>query len=287
MARTRARKPARPRCFAASCHGCNGRRVCGRPLLCSYFMLALAASGRGRGGPPTPTADHRFSPRPSWPGRPPGPLAASGATGMDGCRTYAQMPEYLDMRELRVHVHQPGFRTERFVVVTTLTDHRTYAAPDIASLYHQRWLVSWIFAPSRPAWAWTCCDAVRRTWCATKSGPVCWPTLDSQDILEAAFAAEVSRARLVSPPRCKRWPLAGRRAAHGHGGQVRLIDLYRRNLADDESEIDRTVLNARHQTATETAALLTKPRAAARRDKRLVAGRRRTEIRRAAHYAPR
>ena len=55
--------------------------------------------------------------------------------------TYEQMPEFLDVRELRVHVQQPGFRTEAFVVVTTLTDHQTYSAQEIASLYHKRWLV--------------------------------------------------------------------------------------------------------------------------------------------------
>jgi hypothetical protein len=55
--------------------------------------------------------------------------------------TYEQMPEFLDVRERRVHVHQPGFRPETLVVVTTLTDHRTYSSQDIAALYHKRRLV--------------------------------------------------------------------------------------------------------------------------------------------------
>jgi putative transposase len=55
--------------------------------------------------------------------------------------TYDRMPESLRVRELEVHVPQPGFRTQVFVVVTTLTDAQTYTVEDLAELYHQRWLV--------------------------------------------------------------------------------------------------------------------------------------------------
>jgi hypothetical protein len=55
--------------------------------------------------------------------------------------TYERMPETLVMREVHVQVHQPGFRVESFVVVTTLTDAESYTKDDIAELYHQRWLV--------------------------------------------------------------------------------------------------------------------------------------------------
>ena len=54
--------------------------------------------------------------------------------------TYDVMPEFLEVRETQVHVDQPGFRTESFVVVTTLLDAQTYTREDIAELYHQRWL---------------------------------------------------------------------------------------------------------------------------------------------------
>lgn len=55
--------------------------------------------------------------------------------------TYEGLPDELCVRELEVHVHQPGFRVESFVVVTTLTDARKYPPEDIAELYHRRWLV--------------------------------------------------------------------------------------------------------------------------------------------------
>ena len=111
--------------------------------LCSYFMIALAREqgvdavvrqhqlritdfrrGQSLGKEDHLARWHRPQ-RPAW---------------MD-LETYEQMPEFLDVRELRVHVHQPGFRTEALVVVTTLTDHRTYSSQDIAALYHKRWLV--------------------------------------------------------------------------------------------------------------------------------------------------
>lgn len=53
--------------------------------------------------------------------------------------TYAGLPEQLTVRELRVRVGRRGFRTQVFVVVTTLLDARLYSAHDIADLYGQRW----------------------------------------------------------------------------------------------------------------------------------------------------
>jgi putative transposase len=55
--------------------------------------------------------------------------------------TYERLPASLRVREIQVHVDQPGFRTESLVVVTTLTDAKQYTKDDIAELYHQRWLV--------------------------------------------------------------------------------------------------------------------------------------------------
>jgi hypothetical protein len=55
--------------------------------------------------------------------------------------TYARMPASIRVREVQVQVHQPGFRTESLVVVTTLTDAEQYTKDDVAELYHQRWLV--------------------------------------------------------------------------------------------------------------------------------------------------
>ena len=55
-------------------------------------------------------------------------------------QTYDRMPMSIEVREVHVHVSEPGFRTESFVVVSTLTDAATYPKSDIAQLYHHRWL---------------------------------------------------------------------------------------------------------------------------------------------------
>ena len=109
---------------------------------CSYFMIAmLMESGLDlvtrvhqrravdfRGGRRLGQDDHiiqwRLPQKPDW---------------MDQ-QTYDRMPASIEVRELRVHVAQPGFRTESFVVVTTLTDTAEYAKDDVAELYHRRWL---------------------------------------------------------------------------------------------------------------------------------------------------
>jgi hypothetical protein len=53
--------------------------------------------------------------------------------------TYEQIPEEMEVRELRVRVAQRGFRTRGFVVVTTLLDANLYKKDDICTLYRQRW----------------------------------------------------------------------------------------------------------------------------------------------------
>jgi hypothetical protein len=55
--------------------------------------------------------------------------------------TYDRMPASIQVREVHVQVHQPGFRVRSLIVATTLTDANVYARADIAELYHQRWLV--------------------------------------------------------------------------------------------------------------------------------------------------
>jgi hypothetical protein len=53
--------------------------------------------------------------------------------------TYARMPDQLELREVRVRIDVPGFRTEEVVVVTTLLDAQQYSARDLADLYRMRW----------------------------------------------------------------------------------------------------------------------------------------------------
>jgi len=53
--------------------------------------------------------------------------------------TYAQIPEGLKVRELRVTVDQPGFRVNELVLVTTLLDAEAYGKQEVAQLFLQRW----------------------------------------------------------------------------------------------------------------------------------------------------
>jgi hypothetical protein len=53
--------------------------------------------------------------------------------------TYASLPRALAVREVAVRVAQPGFRTRRLVVVTTLLDAAAYPAAALAALYRARW----------------------------------------------------------------------------------------------------------------------------------------------------
>lgn len=52
---------------------------------------------------------------------------------------YADLPEFLTLREVRIEVKQRGFRTRALVVVTTLLDPDKYPASEIAALYRRRW----------------------------------------------------------------------------------------------------------------------------------------------------
>lgn len=109
---------------------------------CSYFMIALllergidfvvrlhqartADFRRGRRlGPGDHLVEWQRPARPEW---------------MDQ-ETYERMPASIQVRQVEVQVHQPGFRVDALVVVTTLTDADQYSRDDLAELYHQRWL---------------------------------------------------------------------------------------------------------------------------------------------------
>jgi hypothetical protein len=54
-------------------------------------------------------------------------------------KTYDSLPDFLTVRELRVSVKQPGFRTRSVIVVTTLLDPLEFAKGDLAQLYRARW----------------------------------------------------------------------------------------------------------------------------------------------------
>jgi hypothetical protein len=52
---------------------------------------------------------------------------------------FAVLPRVLPMREVKVRVDKPGFRTKVFVVVTTLLDPEAFPQPELAGLYRARW----------------------------------------------------------------------------------------------------------------------------------------------------
>lgn len=51
------------------------------------------------------------------------------------------LPDTITLRQIKVSINQPGFRTTGFYIVTTLLDEQQYPASDIADLYLQRWEV--------------------------------------------------------------------------------------------------------------------------------------------------
>jgi hypothetical protein len=53
--------------------------------------------------------------------------------------TYDALPEFLMVREVRVHVEQPGFRTQTIIVATTLLDAEEITKSDLGALYRARW----------------------------------------------------------------------------------------------------------------------------------------------------
>jgi IS4 transposase len=55
--------------------------------------------------------------------------------------TYATIPTTLSVREVRVMVSNPGYRSKEIIVATTLLDAEVYSKADIADLYHKRWHV--------------------------------------------------------------------------------------------------------------------------------------------------
>jgi hypothetical protein len=53
--------------------------------------------------------------------------------------TYSSLPDYLTVREIRVRVEQPGFRTRSVIIVTTLLDPDEFNVSDLANIYRARW----------------------------------------------------------------------------------------------------------------------------------------------------
>ncbi len=61
-------------------------------------------------------------------------------------KQYAEVPERLEVRELRYRVHQKGFRVKTITLVTTLIDAQLYSIKDVADLFLARWGIETNFA---------------------------------------------------------------------------------------------------------------------------------------------
>lgn len=54
-------------------------------------------------------------------------------------KAYRTLPEFVTVRETRIRVFQPGFRSKSIIVVTTLLDPKATTKEDLAFLYRARW----------------------------------------------------------------------------------------------------------------------------------------------------
>jgi len=53
--------------------------------------------------------------------------------------TFARVPQTLTLREIKLSISEPGFRTKSIIVITTLTDADEFSKEDIAEIYGYRW----------------------------------------------------------------------------------------------------------------------------------------------------
>jgi hypothetical protein len=58
---------------------------------------------------------------------------------------WAMLPKKLILRQIKVSVDTPGFRTKGFYIITTLIDAVQYTAAELAELYFKRWDVELFF----------------------------------------------------------------------------------------------------------------------------------------------
>lgn len=58
---------------------------------------------------------------------------------------WSKLPEELVLRQIKVTMKYPGFRTQKFYIVTTLLDVEQYPAEELAELYFKRWDIELFF----------------------------------------------------------------------------------------------------------------------------------------------
>lgn len=58
---------------------------------------------------------------------------------------WEKLPDSIEMRQIKVNICIPGYRTQRVYLLTTLLDSNAYPAESIAELYRQRWRIEVFF----------------------------------------------------------------------------------------------------------------------------------------------
>jgi IS4 transposase len=60
-------------------------------------------------------------------------------------KQWDELPSQLQLRQIKVLIEHPGFRTQKLYIVTTLLDADRYPAHELAELYYHRWQVELFF----------------------------------------------------------------------------------------------------------------------------------------------
>lgn len=61
------------------------------------------------------------------------------STRYESKEEWESLPKEMEIREIRITVRRPGYRTRTVVIVTTLLDASVYSAADLMDLFGQRW----------------------------------------------------------------------------------------------------------------------------------------------------
>jgi hypothetical protein len=146
------------------------------------------------------------------------------------------LPETLVLRQIKVSVIQPGFRTQGFYIITTLLDAEKYPASDLADLYFQRWDVELFFRDIKTTMSM---DVLR---CKTpdmvrKEIVMHWIAYNSLRYLMAEAATTAGeRVRRISFKGCvqalRQWEPHLNQAKTSDQEQRRLIRLLYQSIAD-------------------------------------------------------
>jgi hypothetical protein len=91
-------------------------------------------------------------------------------------KQFMAMPESIRVRECRVSIAQPGFRSQTLVLATSLLDAKRYPKEALAELCQARWNAELDLRSVKTTLQMDVLRAKRPSWSAKRSGPTCSPT---------------------------------------------------------------------------------------------------------------